>query len=191
MNDSSSSPLAQRLAAPLRWTPLVAVTTACLAMLALADRSAGTEQVDVPVVAAAVDHAAADPIHDPAARLGALLQPLSLQGAQDLGLIEGTALTVLRVQADSQAARAGLQEYDVITAIAGAVGPGTAAGPTTNATWDALCAALDERATGGTLDFFVRRDGRTRIVHVQVDALGEAARSNVAEAAKLPQTACV
>jgi len=196
MNRRSDSLLGERLAGPLRWTLLAAVTAGGLALLALANGGSEVATAHAPSAGAETPAdagsacATQDPLHDPAARFGATLEPLSGLAAQELGLIEGSALAVLEVQPDSQASRAGLRPHDVITAIAGPVAPGIAAGPTTSATWDALCTALDERPSGGPLDFFVRRDGRTRIVHVQVEALAEAA-NNVANAVLPAQTACV
>jgi S1-C subfamily serine protease len=184
LQSTSLRPSAARL---LRWT-LVLCATLGLAWLAL-DVDDAAVPAGVASAASALAPIEADPVRDPIARLGADVEPISAEAAQALGLAAGTALAVRQVLPGSEAARAGLQAQDVITAIAGPVGPGTAGTATTSASWEALCAALDERAAGGALDFFVRRDGRTRIVHVQLDALEAAARM-VAELKELPQTAC-
>jgi len=173
----------------LRWAALVAATSGALALLALAGRSAtgtGSEAAG-PLAAPAPP---ADAARDPGLRLGAEFAPLGPTAVQSLGLAPGSALTVVAVRPDSQAARAGLQPRDIVTAITGPAGPGTASTPTINATWEALCAALDERPSGGALDFFVRRDGRTRIVHVTLAPLDESAR-DLAHAPEPLQTACV
>jgi hypothetical protein len=181
------------LVARLRWTTLGAATAVLLALLS--SRSAAPADRSVPADLGAAQSAAhVEPLRDPLLRLGADVAPLSAAAAESLGLAEGTALSVVQVRADSVAARAGLHAQDVITAIAGPVGPGTAGTPTTMASLDALCAALEERASGGALDFFVRRGGLTRIVHVAVEPLDDTARDRdreIAHAADLGQTACV
>jgi hypothetical protein len=126
------------------------------------------------------DAAAAGAAGDPRSRLGAELVPLGDSRAGTLGLQPGTALLVLAVEPDSSAARAGLLPQDVITGL----------GAGTTASWGALCAALVQRADGGELHLFVRRDGRTLVLSLDLPP-ADLASGGLATAPLAAQTACV
>jgi hypothetical protein len=192
MSRQPESAFRATLSGSVRWMLLALGTAGALALVAVAGGEPPPAGPRGPTAVDAVTAPAApsDPTHDPVLRLGATVEPLGEQQAEALGLAGGTALAVVAVQPDSQAARAGLRANDVITAIAAPVSLGTAGGPTIAATWEALCTALDARPAGGALDFVVRRDGLTRIVHVQIEPLEQATRA-VADAPPAAQIACV